>query len=92
MLYLICYDVTSPRRRHKLANVLLDHGTRVQRSAYECDLKTEARLWEMLALARTHVDPKTDTLRAYRVCAACRGESRAVGVDHARPVPATIIL
>jgi len=92
MLYLICYDVASPRRRRKLADLLLDYGTRVQKSAYECDFKTEARLWDVLARARLHINPKTDTLRAYRVCAACRAESQAVGVDHARPVPATIIL
>ena len=40
MLYLICYDIASPRRRRKLADVLLDYGARVQKSAYECDLKT----------------------------------------------------
>ena len=36
MLYLIYYDIASPRRRKKLADVLLDCGDRVQKSAYEC--------------------------------------------------------
>ena len=92
MLYLICYDIVSPQRRRKLADVLLDYGTRVQKSAYECDLKTDARLRELLSRAHPHVDPVRDTLRVYRVCASCRGEVQAVGMDHARPVLKTIIL
>lgn len=92
MLYLICYDVVSNTRRRKLADVLLDYGDRVQKSAYECDLKTAARLRDLLARARKHLDPKTDTLRVYRVCAACREEGATVGVDHARPVPKVILL
>ena len=44
MLYLICYDIASPRRRKKLADVLLDCGDRVQKSAYECDLPP-APMW-----------------------------------------------
>lgn len=92
MLYLICYDVVSNTRRRKLADVLLDYGDRVQKSAYECDLKTAARLRALLARARKHIDPKTDTLRVYRVCAACRSEGTAVGVNHARQLEKTIIL
>ena len=92
MLYFVCYDIASPKRRKKLADVLLDYGARVQKSAYECDLKTDARLRELLTRARPHVDPKTDTLRVYRVCAACRGEGTAMGINLARPVEQTIIL
>ena len=92
MLYLICYDIASPKRRKKLADILLDHGDRVQKSAYECDLKTDAGLRALLARARKHLDPHQDTLRVYRVCASCRAEAQALGLDHARPVEKTIIL
>ncbi len=92
MLYLICYDVVKSRNRRRLADVLLDHGTRVQKSAFECDLATEARLSALVSQARRHIDPETDTLRVYRVCASCRGEALALGRDHARPVLPTIIV
>ena len=92
MLYLICYDIVSHKRRRKLANLLLDYGGRVQKSAYECDLKTEGRLRELLARARKHLDPERDTLRVYRVCASCRSEKKTLGLDHARPVEKTIIV
>lgn len=92
MLYLICYDVVKSRNRRRLANLLLDHGTRVQKSAFECDLATEARLRALVTNARRCLCPETDTLRVYRVCASCRSEALALGLDHARPVPPTIIV
>lgn len=92
MLYMICYDVVSSRRRRKIAHLLLDHGTRVQKSAFECDLNTHARLRDLLLRVRTEVDPKTDTVRVYRVCASCRAEAEAIGVNHARAVEKTIII
>lgn len=92
MLYFVCYDIVSGTRRRKVANVLLDYGDRVQKSAYECDLKTEARLREMLARARIQLDLHRDTLRVYRGCASCRDEAQALGLDHARLPKKTIIL
>lgn len=93
MLYVVCYDIVSDRRRKKVADMLLDFGSRVQKSAFECDLKTESRRRELLSRVRPLLDPKTDTLRLYRVCAACVGERKLVGVDKAPPPPQkTIIL
>jgi len=92
MLYLICYDVVSNKRRKKLSDLLLDFGCRVQKSAFECDLKTEAQLRDLLTRARRHVQTDTDSLRVYRVCGACRLEARVFGLDNARPVEKTIIL
>lgn len=77
MLYMICYDVVSSRRRRKVANLLRDHGTRVQKSAFECALSTDVRLRDLLLRMRTEVDPKTDTVRVYRVCASCRTEMKS---------------
>lgn len=92
MLYLICYDVSKSRHRRNLANLLLDHGTRVQKSAFECEFKTHAKLGAFLTKARQHINPDTDTLRVYRVCGSCRVEVVAVGLDFAQPVLPTIII
>ena len=92
MLYLICYDVAKSRDRRNLANVLLDHGTRVQKSAFECEIKTSTQLRAFLTKARQHINPETDTLRVYRVCGSCRVEAVSVGLDFAQPVLPTIII
>ena len=37
-MYLICYDMTSNRKRRKAADILLDYGRRVQYSVFECEI------------------------------------------------------
>lgn len=93
MLYVICYDVSHNGRRKKVSDTLLRFGDRVQKSAFECDLKTEAQLKEVLRRVRAHTDAKTDTVRAYRICAACRGEVHCIGLNHAPgPPPPMVVL
>lgn len=36
--YIIAYDVTDNRLRHKLVSLLLDYGVRAQYSIFQCDL------------------------------------------------------
>lgn len=91
MLYVICYDIVSDKRRKKMADVLLDFGRRVQKSAFECDLN-EAKLRALLRKASPHLDSKTDTLRIYRVCAACLEERELLGIKKGEPPPKIIIL
>jgi CRISPR-associated protein Cas2 len=87
MLYLICYDIVSNRRRKKVADVLLDFGSRVQKSAFECSLRSDAQLRDVVRRINPLLNTDTDTLRIYRVCAACRPESKALGVDRSPPPP-----
>jgi len=70
MLYAICYDVTSTRRRAKLAKVLKGYGRRVQRSVFECRLGEQdfGKLKERLARLGL---AETDLLRYYPLCRAC---------------------
>lgn len=93
MLYLICYDISDNSRRKKLTDVLLDFGGRVQESVFECDLKSDARLREIIRRIRKRIDPAADTVRIYRICAACCLESQVVGLDCAPPpIPRVLIL
>ncbi len=93
MRYLICYDVVSNRRRTRLAKVLLDYGVRVQKSAFECEIGTAARLREVLRRAKPFIEEATDSLRVYRICGACVEECRIIGVDFGRPpLEKTVIL
>lgn len=81
MLYVVCYDIPSNKRRRKLANVILDFGGRFQDSCYEVEIPTEkrrklffARIWDVLL-------PAEDTVRLYRLCADCVSEARTLGLD-----------
>ncbi len=76
-LFAIAYDVTSDRRRARVAGILGDFGTRVQKSVFECHLlETEARTLE--ERLRQAIHPATDCVRIYRLCGACRGRVRAM--------------
>ena len=93
MLYLICYDIPSDRRRRKAADILLDFGGRVQESTFECDLRTEARRRDLERRLERLLDPTEDSLRIYRVCAACAAAQARFGIDSTPvPLPRTLIL
>ncbi len=78
MLTLIAYDITDPKRLHRVAKVCEDWGMRVQYSVFECRLETTHfdTFWEAL----NHViDAKQDRLVAYKICAKCARDIRAAG-------------
>ena len=45
-MYVVSYDITSDRRRNKIAKTLEGYGTRIQYSVFECRL-TEKKYKEM---------------------------------------------
>ena len=38
MQYWVCYDIADDRRRQRLSDALLDFGSRVQESVFQCRL------------------------------------------------------
>lgn len=76
--YVIAYDIPSDKRRLKVARALEGHGERVQYSVFECQLtrKQFAALWKELGGL---IEPKEDSVRAYRLCAACAKWAKTIG-------------
>lgn len=66
------YDISNDKRRTKLHNALLDFGTPVQYSVFECLLtpKQEERMRKKVMKV---IRPKQDRVRFYRLCANCLG-------------------
>lgn len=67
----VTYDIPSDRRRTKLYKALLNFGTPVQYSVFECLVSAE----ELDRLHRTVlriVKPRLDHVRYYHLCTACR--------------------
>lgn len=67
---LVAYDISNDKRRTKLHNALLNFGTPVQYSVFEC-LLDEAQEKEMRRAVKRVARGKTDSVRFYYLCAAC---------------------
>ncbi|MFA7172501.1 MAG: CRISPR-associated endonuclease Cas2 [Kiritimatiellia bacterium] len=78
MLWLVAYDIASPKRLHRIAKTCLDYGVRVEKSVFECDLEEEvfATFWQEL---NERIDPAEDAIVAYRICATCVREALSAG-------------
>ena len=80
MLTIVAYDITEPKRLGKIARFCEDHGMRVQYSVFECRLEAD-RFDAFWAGLQQIMDPATDRLVAYKVCAACAAEIRSAGTQ-----------
>lgn len=67
---LVVYDISVDRRRTRLHTALLDYGTPVQYSVFECWL-TPAQHKQMRARVRKIIRPRKDHVRYYTLCGAC---------------------
>lgn len=66
----VVYDISSDRRRTKLHNVLLDYGTPVQYSVFECLLDKEGLARMKRAIGKA-IRPRVDRVRYYYLCQKC---------------------
>jgi len=69
----VAYDIPDDRRRERLHNALLNYGTPVQYSVFECLLE-EKELDRMKRAVRRLIKPRLDHVRYYYLCKACQGK------------------
>jgi len=67
---LVVYDISDDRRRTKLHDALLDFGTPVQYSVFECLLSARQEQ-RMRGRVKKIIRPKKDRVRFYMLCANC---------------------
>ena len=84
LFVLIVYDISNDRRRTKLHNLLLDYGTPVQYSVFECRVNAPT-LEKMKKAIQKLIRPKEDDVRYYFLCAACQKKAE---VSHGEAVAA----
>jgi len=78
---LVVYDISDDKRRTKLHNLLLDFGTPVQYSVFECSVTPQA-LKQMLRRINTTIRPQKDRVRFYPICERCVAKIRVTsGVE-----------
>ena len=84
-MYVVSYDITSDRRRNKIAKTLEGYGTRIQYSVFECRL-TEKKYREMYRkLMQLMTDKEDGSIRIYSVCENCEGKIRTIGGIPSQP-------
>ena len=89
---LVTYDISNDKRRTKLHNTLLNFGTPVQYSVFECLLDKKGEE-SMRQAVRRVIRPRKDHVRYYYLCANClaRVETTAGHEVLSELPPATIV-
>ena len=77
--FVVCYDITSDRRRRKVAECLDAYGDRVQDSVFEL-LVSRVLFDKCISELSGLIDPTEDNVAIYRLCAACEKERFYLGV------------
>ena len=88
-MYLITYDIVKDKNRVKVAKILLDYGVRVQYSVFESDM-TESELKMVIQIITERIDPETDSVRVYNMCAGCEQKIINIGVEKSYSTPDVI--
>ena len=70
MIYLVCYDITSPRRLRRVAKLLEKWGLRVQYSFFQCDLD-QGRMNQVAKKLLEEIKEDEDRLYVYPICEKC---------------------
>lgn len=88
---LVAYDISDDKRRTKLHNALLNYGTPVQYSVFECRV-TEAQWKALKARVRKVIRPRKDHVRYYELCAACVGRIQTTQAGEVTEVKEAVIV
>jgi len=70
----IVYDISDDKRRTKLHNTLLNYGSPVQYSVFECLLEPE-QLKKLKSAVERVIKPRVDRVRYYFICQKCLKKS-----------------
>ncbi len=91
MFFLISYDIVVDKRRSRVAQVLENHGNRVQKSVFECVI-TEKQFLQLREKVEKIMDFDTDSIRYYRLCKKCVDTVEVAGWGTVTEDPRTAIL
>ncbi len=70
MFVMISYDIVDDKKRLKLMKFLKDHGDRVQKSVFECNLSPQ--IYEKVRSGVEEIiNKKKDRVRYYKLCKGC---------------------
>ncbi|RLB65415.1 MAG: CRISPR-associated endonuclease Cas2 [Deltaproteobacteria bacterium] len=70
MLYLVCYDISSPKRLRKTAKTLENFGLRIQKSFFQCEMEKK-RMESLRDRVLKIIDTEKDYFFVYPLCEDC---------------------
>lgn len=80
-MYLVSYDISSNKRRNKIAKCLENYGKRIQYSVFECYID-EKRFQKLYSeIAKECGDMSDGSVRFYYICQNCKPKMRLIGVE-----------
>ncbi|MBW2609523.1 MAG: CRISPR-associated endonuclease Cas2 [Deltaproteobacteria bacterium] len=78
MNMLVAYDIAEPRRLGKVAKVLKDYGTRVQKSIFEVNVEGK-NFSEMKTRIEGEIEASEDAVKYFPLCEKCAGTIEIIG-------------
>jgi CRISPR-associated protein Cas2 len=79
MIVLLTYDISDNRTRARFHRYLREYGINSQKSVFECLLDPEG-IKAVVSTAAQVIDPKTDSVRLYRICSRCMNRVMVSGL------------
>jgi len=70
MIYMMCYDISEPKRLAKVAKILENYGLRVQKSFFQCEMPDEM-VDELVRKVLKVIKIKFDRFFIYPLCEGC---------------------
>ena len=88
---LVVYDISNDQRRTKLHDLLLDYGSPVQYSVFECILDDDA-IARMKKMIKRVIRPRKDNVRIYSLCEACLAKTEITCGPELLSKPAQVVV
>jgi len=78
MIYMVCYDISDPKRLRRAAKTLENFGLRIQKSFFQCEISRPMRKTLETALLEV-IDTEQDYLYFYPLCDDCTRRAITLG-------------
>lgn len=78
MNMIVAYDIADVKRLSRVAKIMLDYGTRVQKSIFEITT-TETAFKEMRRRVELVINNEADGVKYFPLCVKCSGTVEIIG-------------
>ena len=87
----VCYDIADDARRERVVKALLDFGSRVEESVFQC--RVDAPLADSLrARLASIIDESADKVHLLSLCEACSAKIGMLGLAEQAPDSESLII
>lgn len=79
MNMIVAYDIANERRLVRVAKIMTDYGTRVQKSIFEVSITSKRVMDEMRGRIEKTIDHEEDGVKYFPLCARCAETIEIIG-------------